>query len=90
MCVSCTLFRSQREREKERETEPSPTPPDFLRLNGLEPSFDDLVERKEPLMPLALGACDVSTSDDDLSELLPDWFLQGSTIVNSNQQQKIM
>jgi hypothetical protein len=64
---------------KHVDPEPSPTPPGFLRLHGLESSFD--VERKEPLIALAVSACDV-LAGDDLSELLPEWFLQGSCVLN--------
>jgi hypothetical protein len=41
-----------------------------------------LVERKEPLIALAVSACDVSAGGNDLSELLPEWFLQGSCVLN--------
>jgi Reverse transcriptase (RNA-dependent DNA polymerase) len=46
----------------------------------LSASFDE--ERKDPLLLQEIGACDVFESDEDLSSLLPDWFLQESVILN--------
>ena len=54
----------------------SPTPPSLARHCGFSP------ERPQPVHSLGILACTVSGSSPDLSKLLPDWFLNGSVILN--------
>lgn len=46
------------------------------------PRFSPTPERKVPLLSLGFIDCCGADSDDDLSKLLPNWFLQGSAVLN--------
>ena len=59
-----------------------PTPPDWYEPTPIDFSVSEDEEIKLPSVSLSLNDCEPDEEGTNLSSLLPDWFLQGSVVVN--------